>query len=537
MIPAILVILFTAIVYGQCEFVEGDVTTFTDFRQVYSIDYNFHEVFCATEGGIWRFDRLDNTPLPPWHIGAGWDNPIPLEGGRLVLWHNNTSTLWYWTRSGLKSYVADIKQWYNVKLSTEGNILALGETPQYVVVALQDTPVIFLLINPNTRHIIDQTVDEPLDVRWIGGKKPNEFINYSINQHGLRFNSTTGEVSDREFNSYEPTFDIYDSRNQKRFIAYPGLGIGIGDERQWSMDIVQPGLAGKDVRAIEIVDGGFIWCGGENNFERTGLNLFDRTTGQWQFFNSDWIRGFESNNITDILAVGQHVYLATDEGLTVLTLKRGRKWQTLDRFSGMSGIILNAVSSSGADVYAGGRDGMDQIQFQGKEPSVINDEFTRKLYVLDLATESDTVWAVTMTGLYKISGKNWEKLSLSDLPALSNRINCLEVNKDKLWVGSSDGIGELDRHTSEWLQYPADVFFQGASPLCFSSNDSILWVGTEKGLFVKLQRKNLWNKLGLRHGLPSEYIQAVEMDADTLWVGTPEGLTKLIWHTTSRSFF
>jgi hypothetical protein len=434
----------------------------------------------------------------------------------------------------LKCFSADAKLWHEVNLNQASGAFALGETAQNIIVALNTDPVEYVTLDPFSRQIQIQSAEQPPDVRWVGGWKNHEYTNFAVNQHGLRFNSSTGAITDKEMNQFHPVFDVLDNRNQNRFIAYPGLGLGIGNERKWELDIVQLGYAGRDVRTIELLPGGFIWAGGQNLDEYTGLNLFDRQTGQWQYFDSDMINKLDSDNVRDIAFCGNRVFFATDEGLAVLSLKRGRKWKTLDRFDGLSGIDLNAVGCTSGKLYSGGRDGLDEIQLADKNYTVSTDNITKDLFVFDLATDADTVWAGTMTGLYKSSGDGWQAIDLVSLPSLNSRIETIEVADNYIWIGAPGGVGELDRRTNIWKQYPANVYLNGATPRCFTTNDSILWVGSSKGLFAKHTRKNFWSKFGKAHGLPSSRINALKVEADTLWIGTDEGLTRFIWRNPDR---
>lgn len=521
-------------VFSQIGYKSSDIITFTDYRWVYAADISPQTVYFATSNGVFRIDRDSGEPIDPWQSGHGFDQAVALRSGKAILWHNASRTLWLWNGSFLACYRWGIDRWDSIPFDVDGKVQALGESETRVIIKTSAATSQFAIINPFTFQVEQRVSSAPEGVRW-NAAKPHEYKNYRPTDFRFWFDSDDGAITDERHIEYKPAFDIVDESYRRRYICYPGLGIGIADERHLDLEIIQPGPAGKNVKALAFVGKHFLWIGGENMFN-DGLNLFDRQTGIWAKFDAGWVFGLESHHARDILACGNRIYFTTDAGLVVFN-PENRRWKTLSRFDGLTGENLNSLAAAGGNLFIGGDQGVNRMPLPSGNLTPSGNETVDELRCGDMAADRDTVWIAGLQGVFRWSPDSWDKVVSRDEVIGNEAAKSLAVSASHLWIGGSRGIRGLNRRTGEWKGYQASLYLQGGLPFALAANDTLLWVGTDRGLFAMHVLKGSWLRYGKREGLPSERINCLTVESDTLWIGTPEGLTRFLWNVPGRDVF
>lgn len=536
------VICICATVFGQSRFKADEIVTFSDCRNSYMVDFSPRFVYFSSDNGIWRLDRLWGESVTPIFSGLGIESAVDVRDGILQLWHDESSTYWVWSKKrGLKYYRWDLDRWYRFDfIDPHTRVMGLGETDQLLIVhAIQTEGNIdedrFIQLDPYSFNVTETLDVPPANVRWNRPWKPHSFPFYWLDDSDLRFYSDDGSLKDRFNRQYNATFDVYDELYKRRYICYPGLGLGVVNERHQNMKIIQPGPAGKDVQCFALSGSGFAWVAGENP-NNSGINLLDRKTGNWQHFNSDYVRGLESHRIYDILTYRTSNYFASDQGLAVFNADKAR-WKTYDRFSGLSGLELRALEIAGDELFIGGDYGLNRMKLPKGKISPAGDPRVNDLRTADIVSDGDTVWVAGLQGIFRYEPDKWQRIGTEGYAIGDEAGRCLAITNNFLWIGGERGIRELNRKTGEWRGWLSYVYLNSSSPKALAANDSLLWVGTNNGLFAMHLRKGSWLFYGMREGLPSPDIQCLQVEADTLWIGTPEGLTRFIWNRPDRDVF
>ncbi|MBT7618436.1 MAG: hypothetical protein HN590_14225 [Calditrichaeota bacterium] len=534
--------LFTGIAKGQSRYRAEDIITYSDFSNSYMVDFSPRFVFFSSENGIWRLDRFSGKSVTPINFGLGLASAVDLRNGDLLLWHDASSTLWLWSKKrGLKYFRWDLSQWYSFD-AINGNVGVknIGETEHYVVIKSSkssDDPDgdANIFIDPHSFYLINELNVDDGFIRWAGSWEPHQFKHYWIDDSDLRYYSEDGRIRDKYNRSYEVSFDVYDEVYQRRYICYPGLGLGIANERHQSLNIIQPGPAGKDVRSIALMGSGFMWVCGKNG-RNSGINLLDREKGEWQYFDSDYVTGIDSHHINDIVTHKTSSYFASEEGLVIFQAEKGR-WKTVGSFSGLSGLDLRALGKSRSELFIGGDQGLNRMDLPSGKIVPAGDKRVNDLHTDDIVTDGDTVWVTGFQGAFRYQPDEWQRIGNEELVVGNEAGRCLAVTKDFFWIGGERGIRELNRKTGEWKGWLSSVYFNRSPSRSLAANDSLLWVGTRDGLHAMHLRKRRWLSYGIEEGLPSSNIQFLQVEADTLWIGTPEGLTRFIWNIPGRDIF
>ncbi len=149
----------------------------------------------------------------------------------------------------------------------------------------------------------------------------------------------------------------------------------------------------------------------------------------------------------------------------------------------------------------------------------------------DFAWFDGSLWLAGTDGLWRVDDNKATNMLLGS-PG-EQRINCLLVDGDSLWIGTWKGLKRLDLQA-------------GRTPLVSNVNNSLLnqkyinvmhkdrqgrlWVGTYNGgLFRTRSRQDMrWLQMNEKDGLPSNKVTGILPDADgNLWIGTDRGLGRI----------
>ncbi|MFN3821480.1 MAG: hypothetical protein ACK4OO_04030, partial [bacterium] len=376
-----------------------DIVTYSDGRDARCVEVTPREVIVATGEGLWRWDRFTMTPLEPWVMGVGWERAIDLRGGRVILWHPETQTLWLATRSQLLYFRTDVERWKVFDYSG-ALITSLGDAGSEIWV--EKDKRIEVLDGYTLASLGPPSDRERREVRWQGrrGWKPHSYPPYRERDLSLRFSSRDGRLEDRDWSTFQPVYDLADEEFQRRYICYPGFGLGVGDEKTMSIEFFQLGPSGKDVRALALEDDGTVWIGGNNPDPREGISLWDRQTGTWRRFGWRLTPGIKDQSVNDIAAEGGQVYFATRGGLVVYDRNEDR-FRTRDRLSGLAGDFIWTVRIFGGWLLVGSDQGVNRVRFSPELILRAGDKILDQMRSVQIAVEKDSAWVAGGEGVFQ----------------------------------------------------------------------------------------------------------------------------------------
>lgn len=179
------------------------------------------------------------------------------------------------------------------------------------------------------------------------------------------------------------------------------------------------------------------------------------------------------------------------------------------------------------------------------------------------------LWVGTTEGLAILNGAKFEKVinKVSKQQALGNFIRVISELNNKIYVGTEDGVFEVDKKTksfsskvillgkrismirflsenkmlvgvyNEGLQvltsndgfktFKSKLVFPNAIPISSQKQGDLLWIGTSRGL-VKLNIIDFsYTWIDNEDGLPNNFIYALELDNEhNVWMSTNKGIVK-----------
>lgn len=267
----------------------------------------------------------------------------------------------------------------------------------------------------------------------------------------------------------------------------------------------------------------------------TALNLFaqsglDPGKDISQFILSSWEtdQGLPQNSVRKIIQSSDgYIWLATEEGLA--------------RFDGISFTILNKINTPELnenfinDIFEDSRNniwvatnGGGVVKISGDEVIPIGPE-NHDLNFAKCITEDNkgNIWIGTdVKGIIKYSNGAFTSLNtFSGLPA--NTIH--DVTSDKLgniWVATSKGLANVGSGISV---FGKDTEIENLEFFTIKSTSNGLYAGSKNNGFFHISNNRIIDHFTVEDGLLSNEIKAFCFDdSQSLWVGTADGLNRVI---------
>jgi len=307
-----------------------------------------------------------------------------------------------------------------------------------------------------------------------------------------------------------------------------GTPFSKGNDTWFTYTTSNSSLPNNVIRDIVVDSAGTVWIA-----TKGGLAAFSNNV--WTTYYT-W-DGLPSNNITDLLVVGNLLWIGTKGGIAVLdykgtpTLKGNDQWMTYTQYN--SGLVDNDTSSLSVDgagrlwigtTQISGRSevgsGVSVLDTKGTPFNRSNDQwrsFTTSNDLADnavravLASGTSSVWFGTRQGLsflnygdspFATGDDSWTTYKTSQRLA-NNTVNAVaEAGSQSVWLGTDQGLNLLqyttippNKQTSTWITFTSTdgLVADGIRALAMDSQGRV-WIGTAAGLTVRDTRGTLSNK-------------------------------------------
>jgi uncharacterized protein (TIGR03790 family) len=257
-------------------------------------------------------------------------------------------------------------------------------------------------------------------------------------------------------------------------------------------------------------NGGAVWVKVEGNFPPMVTSIL---LGEGPRGRSCWLGGFDA---TPRYAGGPDV-LRSDDG--------GRTWKALK--TGTAEDVARVVSSRAHKlVFAAGalwactRHGLARSADGGENWARVRGmSGTEAEEVFDIAWWGSALWAATREGMLSSedAGEKWRRVGVMRCP-----VRQAAAAGRYLWMGTSGGVILRGR---------------GADLRSFSAKTNVLsmtstqeygadtwWVGTTAGLHCTRDNGKSWRTYTVADGLPSNVIQCLASNGESVWAGTDGGV-------------
>ncbi|RMH79014.1 MAG: hypothetical protein D6681_19585 [Calditrichaeota bacterium] len=461
--------------------------------------------FATRDGGILRY-----------HIYQGfWDYPYTvsngLPGNRVlrVIYDPNTSLLWAFTPGDQAVFNPASREW-----------IRKSETPEWNYQPPEDPPVGNLKDIPRERFL-DRSALKFLPTFFANGE-------YSFLEGG--------RIMDGNFQEF-PIAGFFRDRLNRIWFLVDGFGVGRGDFFTQRADFYEIGLSDIAPRALAF-QGDDMWIGGRDlrrKGERPGIVRWPFEEEGWRHYQARWISHLPSDEVNDILVVGDTVWFATEFGVSVYDSDRDR-WKNFDLGDGLVSHQVRDLALLGAYVYVATDQGLNRIHRHTGIVERIPERRFISLPFFRLAAGRDTLWAGTLRGIFRYvdSTGRWEyvktRAAIQDAP-----VTAVDVWENEVWFASPGGIFYWNARTDVWESFPQIAPEVGPPYRDIKADEEAVWVATRHGLLKYDRVRGYWRLYTTEDGLLHNNCHQLLLDGDYIWIANDAGITQFYWNNPNRS--
>lgn len=162
-----------------------------------------------------------------------------------------------------------------------------------------------------------------------------------------------------------------------------------------------------------------------------------------------------------------------------------------------------------------------------KDAPSISDTFLAGTRVVALAKMGAVIYAGTLNGLIACMPGGKYRVMNGPGNACKGHITALCTGKEgTLWVGNSRGELVVLRHDKVLATVGPEDGLQCNRIACLKTSDSLVWIGTENGLYAVEQQRpyRVRRHLTYSAGLSSNQVNCLDVYGHLIWVGTVNGV-------------
>jgi len=319
-----------------------------------------------------------------------------------------------------------------------------------------------------------------------------------------------GVLSDMHLHEYPVTACLTDFVGNK-FLGTWGKGLLRVRSGGNLLDILPFGLASPVVDNICVSDDYVLFAG------NGGITVWEKERDAWDIFRAEDIPSFPADRVEDALIAGDTVFFATEFGLALLDIRRGR-------FKACRPTVALTSLALGKDtLWAGTTDGIAVYSSGGVSLDLLRRaDFPR---VNDVAYFDSTLWFATDYGVFTWNDSGFLQYTKDD-GTLDAPVISAKVSADTLFLLSRKGIVAVPSFAGEPTIFPGVLIFSGRKIRDFEPVDRFFFFATSGGVAL-YDRKGFDTKmLTTEEGLISNDVEVITREGKYLWFGTPKGASR-----------
>lgn len=482
--------------------------TYRECSSIYSIAMNMQEVYFATDGGILRFDRLQNRWLPP----VTGSNGFPGKKAELVAVDKTFNKLWVLSEQALSVYVPSISHWETEIARTSlpaRTIHSIGFTQDSVYIA-GNGAIYAALRGSLSWHRRTGTL--PQGIAWYGEK-----AGISLNDYPFL---TPYYATDPFFNKYAYTAAAID--NKDMWLGTDGYGVFHFNTFTWNGTHYLPGIANNRVEALFRDEEGF-WIGGSYGTGK-GFSHIDFSTGVGEHFRAEDIYGIISDNVHAITGNERTVWFGTNEGLLRYE-KEQDLWKTYTISNGLPGSNVLSLQLKADTLFVGTDDGLGMLT-PGRTEMVTMDEFDH-VPITAFGLHDGRLLIGTDRGVFMRTDTSFDVIGDPD-GDLGFGVSAIFTDSAALWFGTlRRGIDVYMPDSLSWHEFLPRTTFSGEYVFAIAGDRDFVWIGSEFGISRYSRKTDSWQTFTEDDGLAHNEVHAIYVDSEFVWFGTRDGVTRL----------
>jgi len=487
MLSFILILVFMSNAYGVNlrGYYPEDWVSYTKTRFIRSISIGFYNIYFGTTRGVLRYDMNRNEWLDPLTKSDGLQD----QNIERIAVDPDDSRLWVQTPSGIYMYETTFDEWSRVDLFPleyyKDDIRRLGDFQKYI------PPFGYHLFAPNI-------------------------------------------LQDSELRDYQ-IITAVESKWGDIWLGTWGMGMGRIEQYDVSLELMNFGLYSDACHAMYRVEDVF-YFGGRNDFGiENALTIWDKNEDNWKYIEARYDNRFISDQVNDIVGVGDYIFLATDFGLVKMD-RDGNEFRSYGSPSYLQTDNVLSLANYKDKVFFGTDKGMYMLDITKDSISYMSGQLIANAAIFDIMYYKGDLWIGTEVGAvrYDFDSHKFYRYA-SDGGVLLGWIFDIEKDSDNgIWFASENAIVWMNDRFEEQERFYVNGVLDGFAPNKITVDERYLWVGTDYGVYRYDRMKHYWKHFTEDDGLIDNQVFDLILDDKYLWIATINGVTRYYWNNPVR---
>lgn len=245
---------------------------------------------------------------------------------------------------------------------------------------------------------------------------------------------------------------------------------------------------------------------------RSRISRYNPTSESWKSFSE--LKGVSASQVAEIGIGGEYIYARAGDGT----------------------YRLNRV----VEVWESSPEPPSGVRWYGGEQDLRKYPFLAPYYVLDsrlgiydmtcVSEDGFDLWVGTSGyGLFHYNSLTFAR-EHQLFGLAGDGVRALEKVDEVLWIGGgSDGVTLWNLRDGSWTHFEPETNYGFlSSKVREIASDSLwVWLATDEGVSRYTRVKGEWKTYTIFDGLWTNSATSLEVDGDTLWIGTEEGLCRM----------
>ncbi|MBN1290851.1 MAG: T9SS type A sorting domain-containing protein [Candidatus Latescibacteria bacterium] len=486
---------------------DGTWTQYQSSQNTHDIAFEGQYVWCATNGGVIRWNKEDNThTILTTNEGLANNSVLSVYVGR-------DGVKWFGTKSGVTKYDGKTFTTFTTK---DGLIF------DWVTAIYKDSMGILWFGTQEGVSKFDGTLWTSITTE--NGLISNYILAIEADKKNMTWVISTEGISVFDGNTWKifSKRDVFNGAHISDFTVGPDGNIWVATNHVnglWCYD----GVTWKNydidvsIESLDFDSNGVLWMGAEGKiccFDGTLLSCFSESL---QYEYSDYfIVAVDSNDtkwIGSISSDGKRLGLSSFDG----------KFWTHHAINSIINSSVHAVTVDHDNIkWFGTENGISSFDGVHWTSYSAEDEFVANGYhpfiVYGACVDLNNIkWFTTRYGIKNFDGESWETYTKNDSLSF-NKFHTVVIDHDNVkWFASTDGVCSFDG--TEWKRYTVDdgLIDNVVNTIAVDNNNG-LWFGTDYGVSY-FDRIN-WMTFTEETGMPSVKVTSIAVDKNNVkWFG------------------
>jgi len=271
----------------------------------------------------------------------------------------------------------------------------------------------------------------------------------------------------------------------------------------WSIN--NTGLKAVQITALNS-SANFLYSGTDNQ----GMFRSANNGQNWVMINSG-LNGNNSHSISDILLIGDDVYIATGDGV-YQSFNTGDNWEqkfypglnmSANKIAYADGVFATAVSASGIYISTDNAETWTQAQNIGLDLDTSYESLIFSDNMMVVSTANSEVY------ISEDNGDSWLNISIP-----GRYVRDLQYGNNILYASTSFGLYFSQDFGVTWLPFNNDP----KHILDITIDDNVIYAATTTGIYATVEGKDEW--FTLCEGIGQQYVPKILLKDNTLYAGT-----------------